>query len=811
MGPTLWARCSGRTSFRNSFISRGNNTQTDVISSGSVIMWSHCLRPSTSRALLSRLPGFVAAIERSPNVRSPFLTLGPRYLSLKPQEARFFNRIYEIFENRILQARRVPAHRKPPAAQRRKEQAEAVRDAKTQQKDGKAASSAEGEQGSAEGGEGGPPEDKRQEILDRLKKVFAISLFIYGLMIMLSPRQQTGDGTVAEATWSDFTNKMLPTGQVSKVQVFPEKDLAYIYCYAGAKDTHGEPLKPIYRMGIPSVTRFESEVRAAEAAINLAPEHWTQIEYKRLEGVNSLITLGFYTILLVGAYFLFRKVKVSFKIGDIMSNVTKSQINILDPLAKDSKLKIKLKDVAGLHEAKVEINEFVDYLKNPAKYAKYGAKLPKGAILTGPPGCGKTLLAKALAAESSAPFISMNGTEFIEMIGGLGASRVRNLFKEAKARAPCIIYIDEIDAIGRKRSDGGGNMGGGSGEEEQTLNQLLVEMDGMDTAKGVIMIASTNRPDILDRALMRPGRFDRHISVDLPTVLERQELFDMYLNRIKLDKKTPGLSKRLAQMTPGMSGADIANVVNEAAIHAASAEHKIVNIDDLTYAMDRILAGPEKRSKTLVQEEREVVAYHESGHALVGWLLEHTDALLKVTIIPRTSAALGFAQYNPRDRKLYTKEELFDRMCMALGGRAAENVFFGRITTGAQNDLEKVTKQAYAQVKNYGMSTVVGPLSFSAPPGEERASQFYKKPFSNQFKQVMDNEVSTLVAQAYWVTEELIRDNKDKLEVIAKALLERETLSYEDVKKLIGPPTHGEKNVIELADQVLPDVPSEVD
>jgi len=405
----------------------------------------------------------------------------------------------------------------------------------------------------------------------------------------------------------------------------------------------------------------------------------------------------------------------------------------------------------------------------------------------------------------------MNGTEFVEIMGGVGASRIRQLFKEAKSRAPCIIYIDEIDAIGRKRNAQEASMSSGSSEEEHTLNQLLVEMDGIDSNQGVIVIASTNRPDILDKALLRRGRFDRHISIDLPTVLERQELFDIYLKKIKLNGSGSyeNLSKRLAQMTPGFSGADIANVVNEAAIHAATNHHKLVDVSDLSFAMDRILAGPEKRSKTLIQEEREIVAYHESGHALVGWLLEHTDALLKVTIIPRTSAALGFAQYNPRDRKLFTKEELFDRMCMTLGGRAAENITFGRITTGAQNDLEKVTKQAYAQVKNYGMSSVVGPLSFSAPPGEERSSQFMKKPYGTRLAQMIDQEASAIVSKAYFTTEELIRNNRDKLETLAKALLEKETLTYEQVKQLIGPPTYGDKNVVDIAEHVLPPVEPE--
>uniref|UniRef100_A0A1I7YMF9 AAA domain-containing protein n=1 Tax=Steinernema glaseri TaxID=37863 RepID=A0A1I7YMF9_9BILA len=649
----------------------------------------------------------------------------------------------------------------------------------------------------------------RKELLERMKRVFAISLFCYGVLYILSGQHSDVNQTrIVDTTWSDFVNRLLPTGSVSKIIVFPERDIAVIYMYAGAKDINGENLDAIYKMGIPSLSRFETEVRAAELAINLPPENWTQVEYRRLEGYASMLTIGILAIVLAGLYFLFKRVKVSFSMTDMMHNMTKTKFNIIDPHSKGGNLKIKFKDVAGLKEAKVEISEFVDYLQNPAKYVNLGAKLPKGALMTGPPGCGKTLLAKALAAESSAPFISMNGTEFVEVIGGLGASRIRALFKEAKSRAPCIIYIDEIDAIGRKRSEGGSQFGGSS-EEEQTLNQLLVEMDGMDSAQGIIVIASTNRPDILDKALMRPGRFDRHVTVDLPTVIERKELFELYLKAIKLDIPIQKYSQRLAQMTPGFSGADIANVVNEAAIHAATNNKKIVTLNDLDHALQRVLAGPEKRSKVLVKEELETVAYHESGHALVGWLLEHTDALLKVSIVPRTSAALGFAQYSPKDRKLFTKEELFDRMCMTLGGRAAENIKFGRITSGAQDDLQKVTKQAYAQVQIYGMSSQIGPLSFSPSPGNERSSQFGKKPYSGQMQKMMDQEVNALVSEAYFTTEKLLRDNIGKLETLAQELLAKEVLGYEDVKKLIGPPTFGEKSVVELADHVLPDPPQE--
>ncbi|TMS38814.1 hypothetical protein L596_005455 [Steinernema carpocapsae] len=648
--------------------------------------------------------------------------------------------------------------------------------------------------------------EKEKRIRD-LGRAFGVGLFIYGLVYMLTNDSSQEQGKIVDTTWSDFVNRLLPTGQVSRVIVFPERDIAVIYLYAGAKSLNGETLNPMYKIGIPSLARFETEVRAAELAINLPPEHWTSIEYRRLEGFMSMLTIGLLAVFLGGLYFLFRKVKVSFNMQDMMHSMTKTKFNIIDPHAKGGNLKIKFKDVAGLKEAKVEISEFVDYLRNPAKYVSLGAKLPKGALMTGPPGCGKTLLAKALAAESSAPFISMNGTEFVEMIGGLGASRIRALFKEAKARSPCIIYIDEIDAIGRKRSEGGGGGFSGSSEEEQTLNQLLVEMDGMDSAQGIIVIASTNRPDILDKALMRPGRFDRHVTVDLPTVIERKELFELYLKAIKLDFPVNKYSQRLAQMTPGFSGADIANVVNESAIRAATNQKTIVTIQDLDYALQRVLAGPEKRSKVLVKEELETVAYHESGHALVGWLLEHTDALLKVSIVPRTSAALGFAQYSPKDRKLFTKEELFDRMCMTLGGRAAENIKFGRITTGAEDDLQKVTKQAFAQIQIYGMSKLIGPLSFPPSAGNERSSKFQEKPYSGKMQQMMDKEASDLVSQAYFFTEGLIKDNADKLETIAQELLKKEVLSYEDVKKLIGPPPFGDKSVVELADQVLPDPP----
>ncbi|CAI5448154.1 unnamed protein product [Caenorhabditis angaria] len=646
-----------------------------------------------------------------------------------------------------------------------------------------------------------PDKKRRDELIAKMKRYFAISLFAYGILLLFGPKNNGANAQ--KLSWSEFINELLPTGQVYRIIVFPEKDTAFLYLYdTGAKNSRGEAISSLYQVGIPSVSRFESEIRAAELALGLPPEHWTNIEYRRSENISQWLTLIFLGGLIIGGYFLFKKFKGSFNMSDMMSNMTKGKYTVIDPHSAEGKkqLKIKFKDVAGCTEAKVEIREFVDYLKNPGRFTKLGAKLPRGALLTGPPGCGKTLIAKALAAESTVPFISMNGSEFVEVIGGLGASRIRGLFKEARSRAPCIIYIDEIDAIGRKRSEGkgGSGMGGGSGEEEQTLNQLLVEMDGMGSGNGVVVLASTNRADILDKALLRPGRFDRHVSIDLPTLIERKDMFELYMRKIKLDMAPSDYSQRLAQLTPGFSGADIMNVCNESAIRAASNKAKIVTIKDVEYALDRVLAGSEKRSRSLVEEEREVVAYHEAGHALVGWMLEHTDALLKVTIIPRTSAALGFAQYSPRDKKLFTKEELFDKMCMMLGGRVAENIKFGRITTGAQDDLQKVTRSAYAQVKIYGMSQNVGPLSFPNTDG------FNIKPYSKKFAAVFDQEASQIVATANNVTTKLIFDNIDKLETIAQELLKREVLNYEDVKKLIGTPKFGDKHLIDMVENILP-------
>ena len=489
------------------------------------------------------------------------------------------------------------------------------------------------------------------------------------------------------------------------------------------------------------------------------------------------------SVLVIGLMVLFirvitKNVRMDMSSMNPMAKMQKADYTLIDPMIKKGQ-GTKFSDVAGLKEPKVEVLEFVDYLKSPDRYIELGAKPPKGAILFGPPGCGKTMLAKAVANEANVPFLSMNGSEFIEMIGGVGASRVRNLFADARKKAPSIIYIDEIDAIGKKRSEGGGGMGGGNQEGEQTLNQLLVEMDGMGSTSNVILLASTNRAEVLDKALLRPGRFDRHITIDLPTLIERKEIVEKHLESVVLERPASTYSDRLAQLTPGFSGADLANLVNESALHAARDLQKTIKEENLEYAIERVIAGPEKKTKMLSAHERTVVAYHESGHALVGWLLKHTDALLKVTIIPRTSSALGFAQYTPLDKKLFSPEELSDRMCMALGGRVAESLTFNKITTGAQNDLDKVTKMAYAQIREFGFSKEVGLVSFDMSGGG-------KKPYSKKLAHTIDLEARKMIAESYSRTEQILFNNVDKLEILAQKLLEVETLNYNDVVALIG-------------------------
>lgn len=441
---------------------------------------------------------------------------------------------------------------------------------------------------------------------------------------------------------------------------------------------------------------------------------------------------------------------------------------------------IRFKDVAGLDEAKLEITEFVEFLKNPKKFTDLGAKIPKGALLVGPPGTGKTLLAKAVAGESNVPFFSMSGSEFVEMVVGVGPARVRKLFKEAKKNSPSIVFIDEIDAVGRQR--GSGKFLGRNDERENTLNQLLVEMDGFEASTGVIVLAATNRVDVLDKALLRPGRFDRRVEIGLPDIKGREDVLRVHLKRITLAKTIDEYAPRIAALTPGFSGADLANVCNEAALIASRSLSENVTLKHFEDAIDKVIGGLEKKNKVLSPEEKNIVAHHEAGHAVVGWFLEHADPLLKVSIVPRGSGALGYAQYLPKERYLTTQEQIVDSMCMALGGRAAEMIMFNHLSTGAQNDLEKVTQMAYSIIAEYGMSSEIGHLSF---PRNDNVINV-EKPFSESTAKKIDAEVRKLVVSAYKRTEELLNAKKEQLISVAKLLLEREKVDAEDLVQILG-------------------------
>ena len=462
-------------------------------------------------------------------------------------------------------------------------------------------------------------------------------------------------------------------------------------------------------------------------------------------------------------------------------NIGKSKATLFD---KGTRVNITFADVAGLDEAKVEVMEIVDFLKSPKKYTALGGKIPKGALLIGPPGTGKTLLAKAMAGEAQVPFFSLSGSDFVEMFVGVGASRVRDLFKQAREKAPCIIFIDEIDAIGRAR---GKNVMMSNDERESTLNQLLVEMDGFGTDTGIIVLAATNRPDVLDTALLRPGRFDRQISIDKPDLKGREAIFKVHLKPIKVSQ-TLDIHK-LAEQTPGFAGADIANVCNEAALIAARKGKEAVDMSDFQDAVDRVIGGLEKKNKIISPDEKKVIAYHEAGHAICGWFLEHAYPLLKVTIVPRGTAALGYAQYTPKEQYLYNTDQLSDQICMTLGGRASEDIFFGKISTGAQNDLQQITRIAYAMVTVYGMNEKVGNVSFYDPQQETS----FTKPYSEETSKLIDEEVRKLIEESYERTKNLLIEKKQQVATLAEALLEKEVLFQSDVETLIGKRPYEEK------------------
>lgn len=603
----------------------------------------------------------------------------------------------------------------------------------------------------------------------------AIALFL----IMLSFWNQ--NASVKEIGYGEFKRTMLADGDIEKIVVVNGKD-AEIYLRENSlskyfpEDPEKYKVGPQYTTRIATVDKLEDEIKEAEA--NLPDGQSIDVTYDdRPNYLGDIISWIFPFLLIIGIWiFLMRRMSSQSGggAGGIFS-VGKSKAKLFD---KESNIKINFKDVAGLAEAKQEVEEIVSFLKNPGKYTELGGKIPKGALLVGPPGTGKTLMAKAVAGEANVPFFSLSGSDFVEMFVGVGASRVRDLFKQAKEKAPCIVFIDEIDAIGRAR---GKNANFGANDErENTLNQLLTEMDGFGTNSGVIILAATNRADILDGALMRAGRFDRQIHVELPDLNERKDIFAVHLRPLKISEGID--SEFLAKQTPGFSGADIANVCNEAALIAARYDKKQIEKQDFLDAVDRIVGGLEKKNKIITQSEKAAIAYHEAGHAATSWLLEHAHPLVKVTIVPR-GKALGAAWYLPEERQLTTKEQMLDEMCATLGGRAAEEIVFNKISSGALNDLERVTKSAYGMVSYLGMSEKIGNLSFYDSSGSEYA---FTKPYSERTAEAIDEEVRRIVDEQYQRAKKILIDNADKHKALAEKLLQKEVIFTEDLVTIFG-------------------------
>ena len=629
-------------------------------------------------------------------------------------------------------------------------------------------------------------DNKPQERKSRFNPNWIYALVILAFIIInFFPKEQG-----KASTWSDV-KRMVLSEEVEKMVVWNESEVeVYLTKEALDKEEHKKLKGNADAFGgdVPQyyfeteIDYFNREVESLKSELktkNINPDVALKLEFKtRADYTGQILNWLFFILIFVGFWMLVmrRMGGNSAGSGPNIFNIGRSRAQLYD---KDTKVNVTFKDVAGLQEAKMEVMEVVDFLKNPKKYTNLGGKIPKGVLLVGPPGTGKTLLAKAVAGEAGVPFFSLSGSDFVEMFVGVGASRVRDLFKQAKEKAPCIIFIDEIDAIGRAR---GKNLVQSSNDErESTLNQLLAEMDGFGTDSGVILMAATNRPDILDSALLRPGRFDRQISVDKPDLVGREQIFKVHLKPLtKLAADVE--AKKLAAQTPGFAGAEIANVCNEAALIAARKGKEAVEMQDFQDAIDRVIGGLEKKNKLISPEEKEIVAYHEAGHAVAGWFLEFADPLVKVSIVPRGVAALGYAQYLPKEQYLYRTEQLVDSMCMTLGGRAAEEVFFNKVSTGAQNDLERVTKLAYSMVTVYGMSAKVGNLSFYDAQGEYG----YQKPYSDKTAELIDEEVRDLVDKAYKRTRDMLIEHKHHTEALAQELLKKEVLFQADLERLIG-------------------------
>ncbi|NPA67523.1 MAG: ATP-dependent zinc metalloprotease FtsH [Chlorobi bacterium] len=593
--------------------------------------------------------------------------------------------------------------------------------------------------------------------------------------------------TAVKITQVRFETEIMPKHAVEKLVVVNHRKVEVYIKESALNDPEFKDIKqrknvfaadkfPDYYFNIGSVEVFEKKME--ELQKNVPPKERIPIDYElRTDVVGELLGWLLPLLIIVAIWiFIFRKMGSGMGgSGGGIFNVGRSKAKLFD---NDRKVKVDFTNVAGMEEAKVEVQEIVDFLKNPDKYTKLGGKIPKGALLVGPPGTGKTLLAKAVAGEANVPFFSLSGSDFVEMFVGVGASRVRDLFAQAKQKSPCIVFIDEIDAIGRTRSRGASL--GGNDERENTLNQLLTEMDGFDTNTGVIILAATNRADVLDPALLRAGRFDRQIHVELPDLTEREAIFRVHVKPIKT---APDVDiQKLAKQTPGFSGADIANVCNEAALIAARKNKNSVSHQDFHDAIDRIIGGLEKKSKIITKTEKRTIAYHEAGHAAVSWMLEYAHPLVKVTIVPR-GQALGAAWYQPQERQITTKEQLLDEMCATLGGRASEEINFGKVSTGALNDLERVTKQAFSMTAFLGMSEKIGNLSYY----DSGKTEFqFQKPYSEKTGELIDEEVKRLVEEQYERAKKILKENIEELKQLAELLLEKEVIYYEDAEKILG-------------------------
>ena len=636
-------------------------------------------------------------------------------------------------------------------------------------------------------------------------KMFRFNLYwMYGIIfIMLAALYMTNDSsTTKEMGWTEF-QKLANKNVFEKITVFNKKNTLEATIKKGQlgvvfkEDSALVGDSPMVFVKIPSADKFSDFYDKAVEKNNID----TSVSFEEGDDTfwNFFISFGPIILLVLVWIFLMKRMSgnAGGGAGGVFS-VGKAKAQLFD---KDNDKKVTFKDVAGLSEAKQEIEEIVAFLRSPEKYTELGGKIPKGALLVGPPGTGKTLLAKAVAGEANVPFFSLSGSDFVEMFVGVGASRVRDLFRQAKEKAPCIVFIDEIDAVGRARGKNA-NMNSND-ERENTLNQLLTEMDGFGSNSGVIILAATNRADILDKALLRAGRFDRQIHVELPDLNERKEIFGVHLRPIKIDESVD--AEFLARQTPGFSGADIANVCNEAALIAARGLKKFVQKEDFMNAVDRIVGGLEKRSKITTAEERRSIANHEAGHASISWLLEHANPLVKVTIVPR-GKALGAAWYLPEERQITNKEQLLDEMCATLGGRAAEELFMGKISTGASNDLERVTKQAYAMVVYFGMSDKLPNLNYYDSTGQEWG---FTKPYSEDTAKLIDSEVQNIINTEYARAKRILQENAEKHHLLANVLLEREVIYTEDVEHIFGkrPWISRSQEILDLQEKAAEDKP----